>query len=634
MHNKKPLLLNVDDYDAGRYATTRILTMAGFTVIEAETGEEALRKVKEEKPDLVILDINLPDIDGFEVCRGIKEEPSSKLLPVLHLSATFTDTAAKVKGLEGGADGYLTQPVEPLVLIATIKSLLRLKDVEAEAVLMASQWESTFDAISSSVFLLDLDCRILRCNKATEKLFNKTQDEIIGRHCWEWMHGANKPIPECPMTSMKNDCQRKSIAFQADERWLQITVDPILDEAGNLTGAVHAIDDITERINLQAQLIQAQKMESVGRLASGVAHDYNNILSVILGYTELALDKVGPNDPLHADLMEILAAAKRSADITRQLLAFARKQIVAPKVLALNETLEAMFKLLRQLIGEDIDLSWNPRANLWAVKIDPSQLDQILVNLCVNARDAIAGVGKVTIETDKVTLDAAYCDDHAGFIPGDFVLLAVSDNGSGMDKETLGKLFEPFFTTKGVGRGTGLGLATVYGIVKQNKGFINVYSEIGKGTTFRIYLPRHAGDNEEMSEETTEEIPRGRGETVLVVEDEASILQLANRILKDLGYSVLTAKTPGKAMGLAKEHADSIHLLITDVVMPEMNGRELAERMLALYPGLKVLFMSGYTSDVIAHRGVLDEGVNFIQKPFPKKDMAAKVRAALDTVKP
>lgn len=755
MQNKRPLILNVDDYDAGRYAITKILTMAGFTVIEAGTGMEALKKVREEQPDLVILDINLPDIDGFEVCRQIKEYRSLITIPVLHLSATYTDTTATVKGLEGGADGYLAQPVEPLVLIATIKSLLRLRDVEEEAVSMASQWQSTFDAISSSVFLLSLDCRILRCNKASELLICKTQDEIIGRHCWELVHGTNKPIPECPMPSMKKERQRKRIVLQVDDHWLQVTVDPILDKSGKLTGAVHAIDDITEckrteeslrkneqkfrtlirtipdlvwlkdpqgiylscnsrfeslfgakekdilgktdydfldkelanfyrkhdkiamakgkpskneeeitfadghreiletiktpmyksdgqlagvlgigrnitdRLNLQAQFIQAQKMESVGRLAGGVAHDYNNILSVIMGYTELALDKVDPKDPLHADLEEILIAAKRSTDITRQLLAFARKQTVAPKVLDLNETLEEMLKLLRQLIGEDIDLAWHPKAKLWPVKMDPSQVDQILANLCVNARDAIAGVGKVTIETDQVTLDEAYCADHAGFIPGEFALLAVSDNGCGMDKDTLDKLFEPFFTTKEVGRGTGLGLATVYGIVKQNNGFINVYSEPGKGTTIKIYLPRHEGKVDECQVEITAKIPQGQGETILLVEDDLSILKLAKKILDGLGYTVLIANTPGEAMGLAEEHAGKIHLLVTDVVMPELNGRDLAEQLKSLYPGLKCLFMSGYTADAIARHGVLEEGVNFIQKSFSKKDLAVKVRAAL-----
>lgn len=338
-----------------------------------------------------------------------------------------------------------------------------------------------------------------------------------------------------------------------------------------------------------------------------------------------------PGDPLHADLVEIFTAAKRSTDITRQLLAFARQQPIAPKIIDLNDTIESMLKMIRRLIGEDIDLAWLPGSELWPVKIDPTQVDQVLANLCVNARDAIAGVGKVTIETKNISFDEAYCADHAGFVPGEYVLLAVSDDGRGMAPETLDKIFEPFFTTKGVGKGTGLGLATVYGIVKQNNGFINVYSEPEKGTTIKIYLFRHTGQAVvEAHRESTLEIPLSRGETVLLVEDDGSILKLGKRILEELGYVVLSATSPSEAMSLAEEHAGEINLLITDVVMPVMNGRELSEQLQLLYPNLKILFMSGYTANVIVHRGVLEEGVCFIPKPFSKKDLAVKVREVLD----
>ena len=388
--------------------------------------------------------------------------------------------------------------------------------------------------------------------------------------------------------------------------------------------------DLTERKALESQLQQAQKMESVGRLAGGVAHDFNNMLGVILGYTDLALMRVDLASPLHADLMAIRKTAERSANLTRQLLAFARKQTAAPKVLDLNEAVEGMLKMLRRLIGEDIDLVWLPDKNLWPVKVDPSQIDQILANLCINARDAIEGVGKLTIETGTTAFDEAYCAEHPGFVPGEYVLLAVSDDGSGMDKETQDKLFEPFFTTKEMGKGTGLGLATVYGIVKQNNGFINVYSEPGHGTTFKIYLPWHVGKAEQLKIiDSTQAISRGH-ETVLLVEDESAILEITTTMLEHLGYTVLAASTTGEAIRLANEHPGEIHLLITDVVMPEMNGRKLAERLMPLHPNLKLLFMSGYTSNVIAHQGVLNEGVCFIQKPFSMKDFATKVREVLD----
>jgi len=333
----------------------------------------------------------------------------------------------------------------------------------------------------------------------------------------------------------------------------------------------------------------------------------------------------------HAKFEEILKAAEKSADLTRQLLAFARKQTIAPKVLDLNETVESMLKMLRRLIGEDIHLAWQPAKSLWQVKFDPSQIDQILANLCVNARDAIADVGKVTIETRNNVFDKEYCAANAGFLPGEYVLLAVSDDGCGMDKETMAHIFEPFFTTKATGEGTGLGLATVYGIVKQNNGFINIYSEPGLGTTFKIYLPRYDGKEVRARiEDAAKVLSRGQ-ETILLVEDDPNIRNVTTILLEMQGYNVFPASTPGEALKLAKEHADEIHMLMTDVVMPEMNGRDLAKKLLLVCPNIKCLFMSGYTANVIAHHGVLDENINFISKPFSLPDLSAKVREVLDS---
>jgi two-component system sensor histidine kinase EvgS len=361
-----------------------------------------------------------------------------------------------------------------------------------------------------------------------------------------------------------------------------------------------------------------------------VAHDFNNMLNVIMGYAELMQEKAATDSSMHHDLLEIQKAARRSTDITKQLLAFARQQTIAPKVLDLNDTVEDLLKMLRRLLGEDIDLAWLPEPHLSPIKIDPSQVDQILANLCVNARDAIVGVGKITIETEDVSFDEAYCRDHAGFIPGEYVLLAVSDDGSGMDKITQDNIFEPFFTTKPVGSGTGLGLATVYGIVKQNHGFINVYSEPDKGTTIKIYLPRYTGEMADAPKAVGAEIPHGHGETVLLVEDEESILKLGKRFLERLGYTVIEADSPDKAIDLAAGYPGRIHLLVTDVVMPGMNGRDLANHLREIYRELKVLFMSGYTANVIAHRGVLDDDVCFMQKPFSQTVLAYKVREALE----
>lgn len=406
---------------------------------------------------------------------------------------------------------------------------------------------------------------------------------------------------------------------------------PVLDDDGRLEGVVVVNLDVSDRKALEDQLRQSQKMESIGLLAGGVAHDFNNMLSVILGNAELALEQLEPSGSLYGDIQEIVHAAQRSAEVTRQLLAFARKQTIMPQVLGLNAVVGQTLKMLHRLIGEDIDLAWAPAEGLWPVWMDPSQVDQILANLCVNARDAIAGVGRVTIETANVTFDDVSCVGNSGAMQGEFVLLAVSDDGCGMDRETLGKLFEPFFTTKVAGKGTGLGLATVYGVVKQNNGFITVYSEPGQGTTFKIYLPRYTGQEASARGCVEEVAPSGQGETVLLVEDEKGILKLGKTMLEKLGYRVLAVNAPRKALHVAEAHAGKIDLLVTDVVMSEMNGKELAKKLTAQWPEIKVVFMSGYTADVIAHHGVLEDGVSFLQKPFSKETLARKVREALQS---
>lgn len=385
-----------------------------------------------------------------------------------------------------------------------------------------------------------------------------------------------------------------------------------------------------EREKLQKQLLQAQKLEAIGILAGGVAHDFNNILGAIMGYAELTLDQMNPGNPFYGNVVKILDAARRSARLTRQLLIFARKQATTPMVIDVNASVATMLKILRRLIGENIELVWLPAGNHCTIKMDPSQLDQILTNLCVNAKEAIADIGQVTIKTATVFLDDKACKHYIDSIPGNYVRLSVIDNGSGMDKETIQHVFEPFFTTKGVGHGTGLGLATIYGIVKQNYGFINLQSELGTGTTFDIYIPLHADESVSEQVQASDAIPRGQGETILLVEDDPMLIEMSRIMLDRLGYKVLTATTPGEAIQLARKISNEIDLFITDVVMPEMNGRELIDRLLLIHPGVKYLFMSGYTSDVIIHRGVSEEEGYFIQKPFSQKDIAVKVREILD----
>jgi PAS domain S-box-containing protein len=412
---------------------------------------------------------------------------------------------------------------------------------------------------------------------------------------------------------------------------------PFFDAKQNYLGYRGMAQDITEiklneekRLKLEAQLQQAQKIEAIGQLAGGVAHDFNNMLSVILGHAEMAMDEIDNEHPLFADLREIKNAAQRSAGVTRQLLSFARKQTITPQILDLNETVESTLKMLRRLIGEDVDLIWKPGNTLWPIKIDPSQVDQILANLCVNARDAISGGGTIVVETENRGLDKEFCRNWPYIVPGDYVMLAVSDTGCGMNEETLAHLFEPFFTTKETGRGTGLGLATVYGIVKQNQSYINVETKPGQGSVFTIFMPRYASSHEQAGTKDRHHIEEDRRhETILLVEDEKTIMEMTMSMLQRMGYSVIAASTPSEAINAVQAFGNDIHLLITDMIMPEMNGKELAERLAGVQPAMKFLFMSGYTADIISKQSILDEQVNFLQKPFTKNDLAVRVRAAL-----
>ena len=523
----------------------------------------------------------------------------------------------------------------PKKMNGTIQDITPRKQAEQSHARLAMAVEQASEAI----VITEPDGTISYVNPAFEKIAGYTREEAVGqtsrilksgkhdtefyRQMWEAL--AAGQVWHGHLINKRKDGTR----YEEDA-----TISPVHDAAGNLVNYVAVKRDVTHEAELENQLRQAQKMESIGRLAGGVAHDFNNLLMGIMGYAELCRGRIEPSHPIREYLDEITGGAQRSADITRQLLAFARKQIIAPKILYLNDAVAGMLNLLRQLIGEGIPLVWRPGADLRPIKIDPSQIDQILANLCVNARDAITGAGEITLETGNTTLDADYCVAHPEALPGAYVFLAVSDNGCGMDKDTLAKVFEPFFTTKEVGKGTGLGLATVYGIVKQNKGFIYAYSEPGRGTTFKIYLPQVAAKAVETTVIRKAEVPRGRGETLLLVEDEKSLRVTFGLFLETLGYKVLVAETPAEALKLAAGHPGDIDLLLTDVVLPGMDGRQLAERLDSIKSGVKVLFMSGYTADVIAKSGVLNEGVQFLSKPFTHDELARKVCSMLDRSRP
>jgi PAS domain S-box-containing protein len=522
-------------------------------------------------------------------------------------------------------------------LITTKQSrlaLLNVLDDERRMAAEKSRLSAAIEQVAEAVLITDADGNLQYVNPAFTAISGYTREEVVGQNPRFLKSGKQDAefyqrmwkILRCGEVWRGHFInKRKNGTFYEEEA----SISPVRDAAKKIVNYVAVKRDVTREIQLEAQLAQGQKMESVGRLAGGVAHDFNNLLMGILGYAELCRDQIPPGHPVQEWLDQITHIAQRSAEITRQLLAFARKQDIAPKVVDFNDAVAGMLELLRRLIGEDINLVWVPGAGLQPVKIDPSQLDQILANLCINARDAIDGVGKITLETRNVSVDADFCVEHVDALPGKYVLLTVSDDGCGMDAETVTKMFEPFFTTKDVGKGTGLGLATVYGIVKQNNGFICATSELGKGALFKIYLPEVTAVIDQSTVPPEEAAPKGRGETVLLTEDDQSLCRIFKKFLEDLGYNVLAAGTPGEALKLTEQTAGEIHLLLTDVIMPVMDGRQLARKISEVKPGVRTLFMSGYTADVIAEHGVLDQNVAFIAKPFTRDDLARKVQSVL-----
>ncbi|MEW6237542.1 MAG: PAS domain S-box protein [Candidatus Omnitrophota bacterium] len=540
----------------------------------------------------------------------------------------------RIKFVHEQCETFYNSEGTPIHSIGTIQDITERKQAEETLRQSEERYRQFFEQDLTGVLISSVDGRIVDCNPAYLKIFRiPSKEEALATNIALFYQDPKA------RENFLQLLQEKKELFGIEKELRRMDGNPvymiennigIFNDRGELVEIRSYIFDNTERKVLEEQFRQAQKMEAVGRLAGGVAHDFNNIIMAIRGYGDLVLRALPKDHITRMDIQEIKKTADRAASLTRQLLAFARKETVSPTALDLNNAVSNIMKMIQRLVGEDISLVWMPGQNLYWIKIDPSQLDQILVNLAVNARDAIAGVGKIIFETSNTEFNEAYCASHVGSIPGEYVLLAVSDDGCGMDKDTLSKIFELFFTTKKLGKGTGLGLPAVFGAVKQNGGFINVYSEPGHGTTFRIYLPRYAGDVLPHSAAHVEVAPQQGKETILLIEDDVMILDIGRRMLEELGYTVLAANTPKEAIRLAETTTNDIDLLITDVVMPKMSGRELAERLLSIKPDLKCLFMSGYTANVIAHSGILESGIHFIQKPFSEEMLAASVRQVLD----
>jgi len=810
-------ILIVDDDPNGLYMLEVMLKGSGYEVASATNGAEALKKLNAEDFDVIISDILMPVMDGFQLCRKVKGNKNLNHILFIFYTATYTDEKDEELALKMGADKFIRKPVEPDEFIKIVQGVIRdvekgkikpgkaasgpekevlklynerlVKKLEkkmlaiereiterklaeeglqfernkvvnilesmADGVYIVNQqydieyanpvlkkefgaveegkcyeylhdrkevcpwcknqevfagktvrWEwhstknqKTYDLIDTPLinpdgsiskleifrditdrkqarealqkselklkqaiqgnsfptFIIDNNHIITHWNKACESLTGFSASEVVGtKKQWLVFYAEERPVmadvivdeaTEKEIAGYYEGKYNKSIltegAYEGEDffpdlgekgKWLFFTAAPLKDQEEKIIGAIETFRDITEQKKLEAQLAQSQKMEAIGMLAGGIAHDFNNLLTVIIGNAQLALMDVIKDESLRKEIEEIKKAGNKAAALTRQLLAFSRKQIVRPEILDINELLTDIEKMLGRLIGEDIELLTIPDPELWQVEIDPGQIEQVIMNLAVNARDAMPQGGKLTIETANVELDDTYfrnrCVESA---PGHYVVLTVSDTGSGMDKETREHIFEPFFTTKEVDKGTGLGLSTVYGIAKQNNGFIWVYSEPGQGTTFKVYLPEVKKDADMEKKEQFPMDDLGGSETVFIVEDDDVLRKFVQEVLQSYGYRLLVAENGEDALRVCKEHDGQIDLMITDVVMPKMGGREAAERLQPLYPRMKVIYMSGYTDDAIVHHGVLEPGLNFLEKPFTPEGLARKVRETLES---
>jgi PAS domain S-box-containing protein len=492
------------------------------------------------------------------------------------------------------------------------------------------------ESASQAIVSIDRGGRIVLANRRAEEIFGYSGDELLGARIEMLLPESKRPAHSRDRDNFFDRPRTRPMGIGMDlsgrrKDGSEVPVEVSLSyiEVDEGVFAIAFVSDISQRKRLEEQLLHAQKMEAVGRLAGGVAHDFNNMLTVISGYNRMILDELSTLDPLRGYAEEILKAADRAAALTNQLLAFSRRQIMQPRVINVSAVLIQTQKMLQRLIGEDIELILNLGVNVGNIKADPGHVEQAIVNLAVNARDAMPMGGHLRIETSDVTLDEHYARTHMGVKPGEFTMIAVSDDGHGMDAETRRHIFEPFFTTKEKGKGTGLGLATVYGIVKQTGGDIWVYSEPGQGTTFKLYFPTVKEPLAEASGGEVMPTKQSGGETVLVVEDETAVRELTVRILQQLGYTILTASSGAEALEISQTHGGHIDLLLTDVVMPNMSGRQLADHLLSSRPKTKVLFLSGYTENTVVHHGVLDPGVDFLPKPFSRENLSKKLRDVL-----
>jgi PAS domain S-box-containing protein len=597
----KPRVLNVDDNDGSRYAVRRVLEIAGFDVGDAGSGAEALRLARETLPDIVLLDINLPDYSGFEVCRRLKASPETAAIPVMHITASYSKASDQVNGLEAGAEAYLVEPVEPDVLVATIRAILRARHAEDLARGLAREWETTFDAMRDGVALVDAKGRMQRCNESFARVLGRTQAELAGFDCsglWSSAAPEAQPFPRA-MANRK----RESAELEYNGRLLSIVIDPIFEDDGRAAGGVLIVSDITEHHKLEEQFREAQKFETVGTLAAGVAHDFNNLLTSIMGNASLAQGDLDEKHPLSDKLGDIIRAGQRAADLTSQLLAYSGKGRHFPQKLKLSSVLGGMKALVEAGISKKIRVEWNLTANLPEIEADANQLQQVLMNLVTNSSEAIGdAAGRIMVTT---AMDKEGCP-----------FLEVADNGCGMDAETKARIFDPFFTTKFTGRG--LGLAAVAGIARGHKASIEVTSQTGEGCAFRVTFPCTIPTKAPPVAPGAE---RPEKVTVLVVDDEDMVRRIAKASLEIRGYRVLLATNGLEAIQMAQKHPE-IEVVLLDLTMPVMSGEEAIDDIVAALPSVRVVVSTGYDHRETAARFARKRVHGFLHKPYTSKQLS------------
>jgi PAS domain S-box-containing protein len=668
-------ILIVDDNAEDRTILRHYLNRFAGEILEASDGAEGLVIARSGRPDLIISDALMPNVDGFEFLREIRRSTDLCDIHFIFYSAVYTGSRDQELAMALGADAFLVKPLEPEDFLSQLKNLLdglngsekremnellaedekylrkysqmvaaRLEEkvrelamANRELAASEARYRNLFNSMRDVIIIADQNRIILDANQpALREMFGYETAEIVGKRS-DVIYGSHEAFEMMgkEFFDLKNHPEAKLLEVEfsrknGDRFTAELNALKLLDNFGNPVGNVGLIRDVTEHRKLEAQLRHAQRMESIGTLAGGVAHDFNNILTGIIGYGSLALMKMAADDPQRINIQNMLEASDRAVHLTKELLMFSRKQLIDRRPADLNMVVAKVQKFLKRVIGEDIEIKTMLHGGELTVLADVYQLEQVLMNLATNARDSMPNGGTVTVSTGIVSLDAGFTTAHGYGKPGRYALIIVSDTGGGMDKETLQRIFEPFFTTKDVGKGTGLGLAVVYGIIKQHDGHINVYSEPGHGTTFRIYLPLIEPETVEKTSRQREESPARGTETILLAEDNELVRDLAKSVLTEFGYTVIEAVDGEDAVRKFREHADSIQLLLFDMVMPILSGKEARDEIRKIKPGIKTIFASGYAPDIVRQKLAEEDGIQLISKPMSPTELLQKVRSVLD----